>query len=113
MPAHWRSPSTTGGEEVALLADPGAAGGHRGVFGQPLDEAGHLGELVGVVQRSERHVLVRQAGPGGLGPLGERGHEVLGHRVGDQHPEHQHRRRAAQLQVDPLDAGGRRAGRGP
>src|SRR5690606_7739268 len=67
-----------GGEQVAALAYPGAAGVDGGVVGGAVEEAADPGELVGVVQRSVVGVGgIRAARGGVLRPLGERRDEVV------------------------------------
>ena len=66
--------------EEALPSDRMPAGGDVGVIGSAVDHAADVGELVGVVDRAEQHVLVvGHARLGALGLLGERGDEVVVH----------------------------------
>ena len=72
--------------EVAALALPRAAGQHVGVVGQPAEHAADALELVGVVQRAvEDVVVVRRAGLGVAGLLGQRLGEVVGDPRPDEH----------------------------
>ena len=109
------------------------------MVGQTVDHAADVLELVGVVDRAVEHVLVvGHAGLDSLGRLGDRGDEVVVRtgpgkdsrscgavlagvevaRLGDRTRrcldvgvvEDDDRRLAAELEVDPLDVGGRRAG---
>src|SRR3954454_24581448 len=48
--------------EVAAVADPASAGTDVGVAREPVDEAGHPGELVRVVERPVRRFRVRRTG---------------------------------------------------
>ena len=118
--------------EVALVALTGAAGVEAGVVGQPVDHAGDPVELVRVVERAVEHVLVvGQPGLGALGLLGQRRDEVVVHAGPGEHAgrggavlagvevagpgdalgrgldvgvvEDDHRRLAAELEVDPLE----------